>query len=279
MTAARGNADAKRAVQSRRAPRSRGDDATVVPLFHGTTKRAALSITTHGWQPQDLSAIVQETALRHGVAADALWADLRSAGGVYASQIGRGRWASFAVRLDLAIHSWAQRAPEARREALWGVWRLRNPDRASNWTTHTDGHAFVLSHMSDDDPVVIEVQIPYGELRAQGARSGGFHLSDLVPVEWLTDPHGLVVPEIAIPAPLPPRQEQRLHRVDRHVEWDVFAHLLDLPAEEFIRQAERGKFGPKGTGGEHLPGHRAWWPQRQVERVLRRAGRPVPWAT
>lgn len=250
------------------------------PLFHGTTARAAAGIVRDGWQAMDPAALVRDVALAHGVQPELVWEELRTEPQAFLHGDDRGGVASFCLRFGVAAHEWAQRAPEARREALWSIWRLQNPDRARDWTTQVDGHLWVLAHLVDDAPAVIEIQVSYAELmewRATGASNG--HTNKLPPRELLLHPD-VHFPEIAIGVPLWfPKNEMVVHPVERHVDWDLFAALLGMDRDTFIGEAERGALGPKGRGGAGAPWRgTAWWPLTQVVRVLRERGRPVEWS-
>ncbi len=254
---------------------ARGSASGPVRLFHGTTLSAARRVEREGWLPRDMREVVADVATEHGREAREVWAELAGQGQAYATQDGRGRWASFALRHDVAALDWAQRAPEIRREALWAVWRLENPGRAADWPVHTDGHLFVLRHLADDQPAVVEVSFDYDELVALGAMSGGFHLRPLLPEDMLRA-EAVRIPEVAIPAPLPPPPGLRVHEVERAVDWDVFALLLGLERDEFVEQAEAGAFGPKMPVA-FLSNGSASWPLPVVEAELHRRGLPVPW--
>ena len=137
-----------------------------VQLFHGTTKSAADRIAREGWQPSDPAHLVDQTTAAHDESREAVWGDLQHRSR-FVTHPGRKAWVSFATSSDRAAR-WAQRAPEAKWETLWAIWRLRNPEHADNWTTNKDGGIWVFEQMIDDPLVVITADIPVTELYEGG---------------------------------------------------------------------------------------------------------------
>ena len=90
-----------------------------VTLWHGTTESAAKQIAADGFKPTDTASLVALTAAACGADPAAVVAALRAANRFVQIQDGRDNAAWFASDKERAVR-WAQRAPEARWEALWG---------------------------------------------------------------------------------------------------------------------------------------------------------------
>lgn len=248
-----------------------------VRLFHGTTTDAAQGIVTDGFTQFDPTDAVDQVARQHGHSPAEVWRVLESDAGFWLTRGIRGADASFALQFDIAAHSWAQRAPEFRREALWAVWLLDHPDHDRPWTQHAAGHLWVNAHLSLQAPVVLEVQVSVEELlewSASAVMNGRPLPLDSQNVSFLLRPG---IPEIAIPTTLwfPP-EDFTQHHVQRRVEWEEFALLLGMGTDEFIAASNAGEFGPKGVGQSSHPLAQATvrYPKEQVETVLsqRRTG-------
>ena len=61
---------------------------------------------------------------------------------------------------------WANRAPEATRDALGSVYRLLHSDLGDDWSQSDEGHFWVLAQQMTDPPVIIAVTAPITALRA-----------------------------------------------------------------------------------------------------------------
>src|SRR5882762_5355799 len=94
-------------------------------LFHATTASAAKDILARGWRAINPRVIVDGVADDCGEQGAAVWQDLTE-WSRFVTQPGREGWVSFATTFESAAR-WAQRAPEAKWEALWAIWRLRHP--------------------------------------------------------------------------------------------------------------------------------------------------------
>jgi len=66
--------------------------------------------------------------------------------------------------------SYATRAPEFFWEALWAVYVMRHPEVGSEWNQSDEGHAWVLSQMRHDSPVVLHIEVSEELLGDEAAR-------------------------------------------------------------------------------------------------------------
>ena len=272
-------------------------------LFHGTTLPAALDIRDDGWQVRPSRTYIEEVAANQGLDPDAIWDEIDGDVRGFATARGRGHSISFATNFGMAAHRWAQRAPEARREALRAAWRLRNPRVARN---DVRGIAWILAQMLREDPAVLEVTFSYSALRAHGSYisrlehpdvsaedlgrrefdkskvdlSKMFHQVEPLPDDrGRFEDRGLVIPEVAVPLPLEGVQyELRLHRCERQIPANVYALWLNLTPATFGPLARKGQLGPSGSqNGPHSGPPGNWWPLSTVERTLRKRGLSLPW--
>ncbi|OBY33196.1 hypothetical protein [Mycolicibacter kumamotonensis] len=96
-----------------------------VNVFHGTRVSMAERIIAEGFAPLPVAEQIEAVAETYDVPAKSLLVDLRE----------YGRFAVldprpdtvFVTRHPVKAGSWADRAPEATWEALWAVYRIRNP--------------------------------------------------------------------------------------------------------------------------------------------------------
>jgi hypothetical protein len=239
-------------------------------LYHGTTLAAATAIMAEGWRPVDVDAIVDAVAIEHGMDPADVRAELRSLNR-YATSEGRGAWASFSSDRELTIHSWAQRAPEAKWDTLWSVWRLRHPEDLPDWNLSTRGHVWVWDQMRTDRLAVLEWETSYDEIVALGAYSHGFRKGPLPDAALLQIPGAAW--EVGFDVPFTPSRDRlSLIEVDRHVDWQMFAHLLGMTEEEFIARANANHFAPPipAPRDPSIGGPRPWWPTDYVLDYLAR---------
>ena len=239
-----------------------------VTLFHGTTRSAAARIIGEGWEQRPALVIIEQVAAEWHVDAATLQENIRDYAG-FGLFRGRGAVVSFDTDPIATAHSWAQRSPEARWEALSAVWRLRNPQLAETWNTEPQWRAWVHQQMSSDLPAVIRWTTTYEELVVLGARPGGFRRSaDLAAV--FDD----LAMEIEVPAPFRPEPGAlEIEDVDRIVDAELLTHLLHIDEWDLADLQESGRlplpdseaFEPRG-GSERRP----WWWMSSVEPLLRR---------
>lgn len=122
----------------------------------------------NGFQQPDLEYEMAEICHRHNVDKAILKNQLEE----------RGRFISFRGidnKTYFSSHfmhaaSYATRAPEFYWEALWSVYLLAHPHLGLDWNQSNDGHAWVLSQMQNDPPVVLHVEVPEIALGAEAER-------------------------------------------------------------------------------------------------------------
>jgi hypothetical protein len=240
----------------------------LIKLYHGTTWTRAMRIVEEGWQPQDVHGIVKDVATQFGTEASALLQDIRTYGGYMVADQGRGGHVSFTGSRPNATWTWAQIAPEARREALWAVWRtLHAPDEESrvSWSNDPQGRQWVLEQLSDDKPALLTVSLTreeWGEALLAGSAEQMLSVSS----ELLE-----MFPEFKVRQPFRPRADAvAIEELPRIVEWKIFAKMLGLSQDAFVERAKAGEFGVPGhevtpTG---YPFEKAWWPLDAVESML-----------
>lgn len=244
-----------------------------IALFHGTTWTRAQRILEEGWQPQDVFGIVEDVAAQFGSEASLLLEDMRRYGGHLTSESGRGGHVSFTASRPNAFWTWSQIAPEARREALWAVWRSRfAADEESRlwWTRDLDGRQWVLEQLSDDKPALVTVTLTREEWAAAAVDHGHADRAMSLPDEVFDR-----LAEFRVRQPFRPRAEAvEVEELPRIVDWEILAKMLGLSRDEFVKKADAGEFG--------VPGHEAtptghpfeipWWSLEAVDEILAREG-------
>ncbi len=127
-------------------------------LFHGTTKSRADRIQQFGFEQPDFDSELEEISQRYEVQSDALQDQLKNLGRIISSRNSDTR-IYFSSHLMHAA-SYATRAPEFYWEALWAIYVIRHPELGFEWNQSDEGHAWVLSQMQSDTPVVLHVEVP-----------------------------------------------------------------------------------------------------------------------
>ena len=225
--------------------------AETVTLFHGTTRSAAQRIQEEGWRNIDIRSAVEDVADRYEVERSAIWRDLEKWSRFVTHQ-GRQGWVSFAATFERASR-WAQRAPEAKWEALWAVWRVQHPHAADNWTMNGEGEEWVFREMLPDPPVVMTARVPSSELH-----EGGFASSTELPLdenklEWLE-----AIADIRTRCPAPAEWAVNVEQVPRRVYPPLAADMLGLDFQAFVADAVAGKWGQPEWDPDDPNGK--WWP-------------------
>lgn len=143
------------------------DNVDPLVVFHGTTAASAEQIAQVGFQPLDRGAVLTEVAQAYGVPVGQLVGSLESMGRMVVGLRNRVRYVSAATTVE-GTWSWANRAPEARWEALWGVWwATHGTDEWGPWTNPAVAACHLRQRLADA-PVAIEVHVPGTELRSPG---------------------------------------------------------------------------------------------------------------
>ncbi|HWA67821.1 MAG TPA: hypothetical protein VG899_15775 [Mycobacteriales bacterium] len=245
-----------------------------VTLFHGTTRSAAARIVREGWEQRPALVIIEQVAAEWDVDVSTLGENIRDYAG-FGLFSGRGATVSFDTDPIATAHSWAQRSPETRWEALWAVWRLRNPRLAETWTTEAQGRAWVHQQMSNDFAAMITWTTTYGELVALGARRGGFGRSSGLAAVW---EGGSMEIEVSAPFRPEPGAIETEH-VDRIVDAQLLSYLLGVDVRDLADLRESGQLpAPDSEAFELRVGERRpWWWTSSVEPLLQEAsgGREV----
>ena len=126
-------------------------------LFHGTSRSRAARIREFGFEYPDFDSEIEEISRRYEVRSVVLEAKLRKLGRIVSTRHDDKR-IYFSSHLMHAA-SYATRAPEFYWEALWAVYVIRNPELGFDWNQSDEGHAWVLSQMQSDPPVIIHVDV------------------------------------------------------------------------------------------------------------------------
>jgi hypothetical protein len=170
-----------------------------VTLWHGTTESAAKRITSEGFGQTDTIGLVEATAAECGADPAGTLAALRAAHRFVLLQDRRDDAVWFATNRARA-ERWAQRAPEARWEALWGVWWTTNGgyDAMPTPWADTATAAWHAQHFYSDAPAVLQVSIPVSRLQDRyqvalpvgralefAKRSAEVSVAYPIPAEWV----------------------------------------------------------------------------------------------
>ena len=202
-------------------------------LFHGTSSSRAEMIRQHGFQNPDFDSELAKLASAHGVSHASLQTQLLDLRRFVTSRHGDQK-IYFSTHLMHAA-SYATRAPEFCWEALWAIYVLRNPELGFNWNQSDEGHAWVLSQMQTDPPVVLHVEIP-GELLGEDAEKLTLRAEDS-PSESES-----VGTEIAL-SPSPDLQVVGQTAGDYWIDNSLLRFLSGLSPEEIAKQVEEGLWG------------------------------------
>jgi hypothetical protein len=206
-------------------------------LWHGTTKSAAERIAHQGFEPADIADIVGAVANDHGLAVEAVLDMMHAAGRFVVIQDRRNDATWFATSKDKAA-TWAQRAPEARWEALWAVWWLTHsgPELVPYPWLDPDAAGWHARQFFADPPAVIEVQVPIERLQDE-------HQAPL-PTGMAAAQAWLDVPQISVAHPVPAEWIVGYEILPRHVEFTAAAGILRLDLDELGRRVDTGEIIP-----------------------------------
>lgn len=204
-------------------------------LWHGTTESAAKRIADGGFERMDTVRIVSEVAVEHGLDPADVLSVLRTAGRFVVIQQGRDDAVWFATSKDKADR-WAQRAPEARWEALWAAWWLQNGgyEQAPSPWMRSDAAAWHARQFFDDPPAVVEVRVPVDRVQGQGPLS---------PVDVITRVQ-IGTPQLSVTHPIPAAWILGYEVLPRHVDFTPAAGLLQLDFDELTHLVDSGAAPP-----------------------------------
>jgi hypothetical protein len=209
-------------------------DVRSLTVWHGTTRSAAERIARVGFARMETTRMMEDVAREHGVSATGLREVLQEAGRFVLIQVGRDNAAWFASSKEDAA-SWAHRAPEARWEALWGVWWLTHGGMEANPRPWTDPKAagWHESQFFSDPPAVVEVRVPVDRLQDR-------YQEPLSPEE--AQQHiEFGVEELSVAAPAPAEWVVGYEVIPRRVSFTAAAGLLGLTTEELTRRVNEGE--------------------------------------
>lgn len=206
-----------------------GEIDETVTLWHGTTSDRAENIARSGFQPINLASELREVAERYGVTVGVLTQALADHSRFAVIQHVRSELTWLAVSIDNAMR-WAARAPEARWEALWGVWWVtRDTDDPTPWRT-PQAAAWHAQQFFGVTPAVIELGVPVScVLDGHG---------QAVTPETVRDETQLDAAELSIWPPGDARWVKHIQRTRRPVEFTAVAGLLGVSLETLSNLVE-----------------------------------------
>jgi hypothetical protein len=220
-----------------------------VTLWHGTTESAAKQIAVNGFKSADTTALVMLAAAECGADAEGTIAALRAAGRFVLIQDGRDNAIWFASRREEAAR-WAQRAPEARWEALWGVWWQTHGGLEAMSAPWADpvAAAWHAEHFFADPPTVLEVRIPLSRIQdsyqsAPPTDEAAILASDAT--------------EVTVAFPVPADWVVDYEIVPRRIDFVAAAGLLGLTTAELAQRVDVGEIA--GCKAPEVPGHAWYW--------------------
>jgi hypothetical protein len=201
-----------------------------VTLWHGTTESAAKLIATEGFSRADTISLIEQTAVDCSVDPAGTLAELRDAYRFVMIQDRRDDAVWFATD-KLRADRWAQRAPEARWEALWGVWWLTHGGYDAMPAPWADAAAAAwhARHFYGDAPAVVQVSVPVSRL--QDRYQVALPIGRAVELAESS-------PELSVAHPIPAEWVIRYETRPRRVDFIAAAGLLGLTVEELTRRVD-----------------------------------------
>ena len=205
-------------------------------LFHGTSSSRAAMIQQYGFQNPDLDSELAKLASQYDVSHASLQTQL--------SKLARFVTSRQEQKVYFSSHflhaaSYATRAPEVHWEALWAIYVLRNPELGFNWNQSAEGHAWVLSQMQTDPPVVLHVDIPEEILGEDAERIRNY-------VKVMSTESESGGKEVAI-SPSSELQVLDLTVSDHWIDNSLLRFLSGLSPEEIEKPIEDAIWGPPFT--------------------------------
>lgn len=238
----------------------------VLTVFHGTRRSAAEQIRTQGFHPVSVTDQIETAAAAHGVDLGELLVHMKN---TYRYTHSDPRPDSVSLVADFERASgWANRSPEAARDALMSIYRMAHPDPDDEPGWKAAPQFWVLTQLSHrDPPAVLTVQAPAAVLgRAQGrddtaldllvemgerGDAAGFEEMFQKMPEWRSRPGDLTAVSVTVVAV----------QVDRM----VLEYMADVSREEMSGQIREGIWGePAGFDSAGMP----WWKFSDVWRRL-----------
>lgn len=221
----------------------------MVTLWHGTTVSAAKLIAAEGFARADTVSVVKATAVGCGVDPAGLLTTLQAAHRFVLIQDRRDDAVWFATSKK-AADKWAQRAPEARWEALWGVWWLTHGGYDASPTPwgDTSAAAWHASHFFADAPAVLQVRVPVSRLQDRYKAEVPVHRA----AEFVKH-----ASEVSVTYPVPAEWIVGCEVTPRRVDFVAAAGLLGLTTIELAQRADAGEMA--ACKPPDVPGLGSWY--------------------
>jgi hypothetical protein len=133
---------------------------------------------------------------------------------------------------------WAQRAPEARCEALWAVWWLNNggAELVPHPWLRPDASAWHARQFFADPPAIVEIRVPVDRLQDEYQVPLSPNLSAYAVQRGS--------PQLSVAYPVPAEWVVGYEILPRQVEFTAAAGILGLEIDELGRQVDTGAIIP-----------------------------------
>lgn len=234
----------------------------LINVFHGTRLSTARAIEQHGFQPVPVGNQIAAMATVHDVDVDELLGHMKQ---TYRFTHSDPRAGVVSLVGDFGrAAGWANRSPEAARDALMSIYRMRHPDPDDESGWRPAPQFWVLAQLNQlDPPAVVTVQAAataLGRTRgredtaqdlldrmiASGDRDGFNERFRLTP-EWRARPEDMTPISVQV--------------VPVAVDRDVLTYMAGSTREEMGAKIHQGQWGdPGGYDAAGMP----WWKFSEV---------------
>lgn len=248
-----------------------------VTLYHGTRRSLATEILRDGFRPTPVDDQTAAVAATYRIRPAQLRDQLSLNPNFSTSDPERGATVSTTADPYRAAR-WAERAPEAARDALRAVYLLMHPEDDDRQGNSWAADFWLMAQRVDDPPVTVEVRTRLGAIQCWGHTPGatalkiiernlsarrsiddiaealtetvmGFYSHELNSVsEWRVAVEN--ADAVGASGPLPFR-----------VSFGLLGYLSELPLDQLGRQVQAGAWGPSGREGRPDDD---WWPLDRV---------------
>lgn len=232
-----------------------------VAIWHGTTNTAAQLICEHGSRRVAALDIVRNTAAEFGEDPDSVIDILAQWGRFVVIQEDRNESLWFASTREAAIR-WAQRAPEARWEALWAIWCIRE-NRTDWWAPWADPAAagWHATQLKSEQPAILQACVPIDRL--QNSLQGNLTLQERDPfVESIEEGSA---PQVSVSHPVPPEWITKWESIERRISTTAAAGLLGMRLEELEKKIRGGDL-PVPNESDHLA-EEPYWTESEIQAI------------